>query len=624
MSRGIPCMLLALGLGVSVPAVAQPVVLEQQLNSVGGEAVAVTGEWAFVGDPDNCRAYVFKYDYVTNLWGNGVGVAGLPYTILGSVSGCGFAATFANLGRFGESIATDNGLVVIGASTGFDAGGFYNSGRVFVFHYDAGAVGGATGGWIGNTAVNGAREAGLASDQQTNAFFGFSVAVSYDDATGIATLVVGAPGYNIPGQSDAGKVYAYEWDTNPPTPTLTFLASDTGNAAGDMLGYQVSANDSAYMGGVPGADSAGFTDNGAAFFYGASPAVVTDLDPPGLTADGDSLGFDVSLADDGIALLGGVDSYVLRESGGSYQYEAVLTGTQGGAVSQSGGVYGFGYQGSSVRLYYADTDFTATEDWRVDKTEVAFGRDISAADDLRVLVNGETNNRAYAYSTPCGRGGDLIANQWTLIGLPCDTGSATIDQIFGDDLGVYGTDWYMYRQGTDYSGAGSAYIGLSASDTLEPGRGYWLISASDASWQVDQPIAAQHSAAAIDPLTRALVGAVFPFDLNALMGTSYTPDSDARVMLANPFPAAVDWSLSAIEDVGGLPPVAIGAVPWFEGGSPTAYVYDAASDGYTVVDGSVPGAPREIGAGEGFFVRFNNTFYTERATQKYLRMARGK
>ena len=57
----------------------------------------------------------------------------------------------------------------------------------------------------------------------------------------------------------------------------------------------------------------------------------------------------------------------------------------------------------------------------------------------------------------------------------------------------------------------------------------------------------------------------------------------------------------------------------------SAYMYTPATGFYTTVPGTdTPGFNTTIEPGQGFYTRFSNTYYLDRAIQKYLRMALGK
>ncbi len=69
----------------------------------------------------------------------------------------------------------------------------------------------------------------------------------------------------------------------------------------------------------------------------------------------------------------------------------------------------------------------------------------------------------------------IQTNQWTQIGIPCEApvDQNTVSAIFSDDIpGTYDTDWVLYS----YNPTTNAYEKSTFSDTVEVGKGYWLIS----------------------------------------------------------------------------------------------------------------------------------------------------
>ncbi len=69
----------------------------------------------------------------------------------------------------------------------------------------------------------------------------------------------------------------------------------------------------------------------------------------------------------------------------------------------------------------------------------------------------------------------IQTNQWTQIGRPCEApaGQNTVAAIFSDDIpSTYDTDWVLYF----YNTTTNAYEKLALTDTIEAGKGYWLIS----------------------------------------------------------------------------------------------------------------------------------------------------
>lgn len=662
---------LSILMGYSSLSLAVPVIAEQILPQSGGDSVAISGEWGFVGDLDGsgnikgCQVYVYRYDYITNLWGDGAGNSGSPYTELRTQGSC----QTAEYGGFGASVSTSHGLLAVGAPLA-KSGGSTRYGKIFFYQYDAAQTGNGTGGWVQKTAIGFPPIA----DQQADAAFGAVVSVRY--AAGKALLSVGAPLYDGANGTDTGKAFLYEWDEA--TDTITYVNAVEGEAADDQFGKAITSNGLHFLVGAPFHDSGSFTDNGAAYLYsydvgnGSGNGTITlqqkiDANTPSIgTLGNHNLGISVSLSPgtgrvmllggDGGLFQGGVRQ--LKLVNGIYEYAYSLASTLGGDVSQDGNIAGFGYKDRSVQLYYDNQDLTGSEDWKFSRAETDYGRDISVSG-TRVMVNGNTNNQAYAYYTSsCHNGGSLKANEWTMIGLQCDTSAAsqenfgapaTIGEIFGPDLGTYDTNWVMYKQnGTDYEGHQNAYVKLAATDVLFQGQGYWIITddvkitngvptvpdeeVSSKKWTIPAAIgdAATQTPVIADPLpppsgnegrVNPDVAAVYSFDLKSTWANKTTPVDDIRIMLSNPFPSSIIWGDAAIETVlGGVPPTTTydvvsgdAASGFFQGDDTSAYVYKTGvgtQNGYDAIAATTPGFSQHIAPGEGYFVRFNSSLYS--------------
>ncbi len=86
-------------------------------------------------------------------------------------------------------------------------------------------------------------------------------------------------------------------------------------------------------------------------------------------------------------------------------------------------------------------------------------------------------NWHYNTETPCSESTTVTANQWKMISLPCQVGistSATVEGQFGDDLdtATYGANWEIWS----YNPATNSYVALTLTDDLEEGVGYWFLS----------------------------------------------------------------------------------------------------------------------------------------------------
>lgn len=95
-------------------------------------------------------------------------------------------------------------------------------------------------------------------------------------------------------------------------------------------------------------------------------------------------------------------------------------------------------------------------------------------------------NWHYNTDKPCSESTTVTANQWKMISLPCQVGistTATVEGQFGDDLdtATYGTNWKIWS----YNPTTNNYVALTLTDELEEGAGYWFISLSTSTIDVE-------------------------------------------------------------------------------------------------------------------------------------------
>ena len=135
----------------------------------------------------------------------------------------------------------------------------------------------------------------------------------------------------------------------------------------------------------------------------------------------------------------------------------------------------------------------------------------------------------------------LTAMQWKVISFSCDTGSNGIDDLLKDSLGTYGDndDWVMYEQlDADYTGNRNSDMRLmNAGDPVIPGKGYWIISATDKDAHVksltgmDKTTVSDKSIYALDPTVNTSV-----FESVKLYPLPNTDSTKLKkIMLGNPF-----------------------------------------------------------------------------------------
>ncbi|SFV90145.1 Calcium-binding protein [hydrothermal vent metagenome] len=134
---------------------------------------------------------------------------------------------------------------------------------------------------------------------------------------------------------------------------------------------------------------------------------------------------------------------------------------------------------------------------------------------------------------------DLIEYHWVVVSVPCDTGDATIVDLFGSSLGEYGDDkhWVMYKQ-IDYTGSNSNDMELMAEDdTLEVGKGYWLITDSNVTLELNTSVSGIAKTGTDDKSNYDNVG-VNDSSFDSVVAKTL-PDSQSdrktKIMLGNPF-----------------------------------------------------------------------------------------
>ncbi len=129
-------------------------------------------------------------------------------------------------------------------------------------------------------------------------------------------------------------------------------------------------------------------------------------------------------------------------------------------------------------------------------------------------------------SSVCGVTKTIQADQWTQIGIPCEAPADqnTIAAIFSDDiLGIYDTDWVLFS----FNPINNAYEKPALTDTVEVGKGYWIISANQ-TVTLDMPLGSQP--VSIQSSTQCF------FEAGCYETTLVTkPEAAQYQMLASPF-----------------------------------------------------------------------------------------
>jgi len=125
-----------------------------------------------------------------------------------------------------------------------------------------------------------------------------------------------------------------------------------------------------------------------------------------------------------------------------------------------------------------------------DMDEFKFWERPLTATEVQDLYNNELSGLNYdGTARTCNTcSASLTANVWEMVGIPADlrTGTFTVSDVFSDDItGTYGTDWRVYRMDYSDTNNSSWYTYLAETDPLEFGKGYWVMSKQNATWNVN-------------------------------------------------------------------------------------------------------------------------------------------
>ncbi len=218
---------------------------------------------------------------------------------------------------FGGSVAVDGDVIVVGA-TGRDTFAA-DDGAAYVFRWNGAS-------WVQQVQVK-------SSDPDQFASFGSSVAISGD------FVVVGAHLDRTSGVF-FGSAYTFHWNGTVWTSKTKLLAFD--RAMGDLFGTSVSISGTSIVVGAPGDDSASLLNTGSAYVYGwngtawvhkqkivAFDAAATDELGESVAISGDLIVAGSRLDDDFGSNSG--SAYAFRWNGTSWVLEQKLRATDGAA-----------------------------------------------------------------------------------------------------------------------------------------------------------------------------------------------------------------------------------------------------------------------------------------------------
>jgi len=355
---------------------------------------------------------------------------------------------------------------------------------------------------------------------------------------------------------------------------------------------------------------------------------MTDADSDGLddNYDNNTSGADNSLGSippdsDG----DGIPDYLDTDSDndGYSDCEEGIDPSQGTTCPLTGPV---GLNGMVDSLENAD-DYTSTNNGITDPDPDNGGTDLLNEYD-------DSNNPEAAYREfMCGKAlTQLTAYNWKLISVPCYTGSIDIQTLFGDELGTYETNWVMYRQSAldpndpdnDNFEVNATHDNtnktmLEATDTVELGVSYWIITDANHTITIDKTISGLAPTGVLDangsPYSINDIDFTKVSDRQLPDGTMNVSGNEKKFMAGNPFPYAFmvkNLYFSADRNTDGT------YKPMGDSDNdtyiyPKFYKHDSpdtsdnnVSDGggYEVIDAATPGFDNGgIKAMEGFFIK---------------------
>jgi hypothetical protein len=397
----------------------------------------------------------------------------------------------------------------------------------------------------------------IASDGVSGDFFGTSVSVSGD------TALIGAD-YGDGVVADSGSAYVFVRSGNTWTQQQELTASD--GAANDRFGYSVSIDGDAALVGAYNDDGAGST---YAFVRSGSTWTQQDKLTASDGASGDLFGESVSIdGDTALVGAGGDDSF----TGSAYVFVKARTSSD---------------WAESIKITSSDA-----------ATNEEFGNSVSISGSTALVGSwrdGGSTGAAFFNLYECGFGGNIPASKWTMIGIPCDLGSAnTVGDVFGDDFpGSYLYDWILYQR--IYGEETDSYSFLSSlTSTLEHGKSYWMFSYTQGVWDASGTTT-QYT---IGGLCTAPKGC---FEI-PLTSPNNTGSSRANLVgyIGN---ATVDWAdVKVVVDGTAYTPSVANDTPELDNGYVSKTIYKYTGSGYDSFDDATPALFGQLKAQEGFWV----------------------
>ena len=469
------------------------------------------------------------------------------------------------------------------------------SGEAYLYHYDG------TDWTLSQTIV---------PTTKGNIAFGTAVGIQSDGTD--AEIVIGAPDA-LHGTTPRGKVYAYTWNGTTITLNTTLEGISTHSK---KFGASLDIKGDYLIVGAPDEDHDSTTELvGAAYtfkFDGTGwlnhPGQYTHRIKHNIVDE--ELGTRVAINKDGnvslIASNGLSNSssynYILNVNGTAWEEALEEQNRDGGAVDTDDGVYLMIQKGGHVHFdINPDGTNRPISFFQPDITQMTSAQLYKD----QVIVNDPNNGggQARVWDIPCGvKPTHLIANEWAIISVPCGAGTATIDTIFGDDIGgTYGDsgNWVMYKDGPNYTGKSVDNVIMGSNEEMKLGQGYWIIADHDVTLKADSNAITSRTALTRIVTTTAVVAGYYEATLPDMAS-----NVEKKIMMGNPFPRAFKLAHMAFEAGGG--DFLWGAQNEYH---KTVYVYDITDPNGTgqpyraITVTGTPGINGEIKPYQGFWIK---------------------
>ncbi len=202
--------------------------------------------------------------------------------------------------------------------------------------------------------------------------------------------------------------------------------------------------------------------------------------------------------------------------------------------------------------------------------------------------------------------GELTENHWTTISFPCSTGANGIEALIGTAIGgTYGDNdnWVVYEQRGDYTGTSESMVLLNATDTVEPAKGYWIISDHNTTWHIDGNLTDLNYTPTVTASSLGISSV--NFDYVHLRDLPDTAADEQKLLLGNPFPHDINISNIYFSGAG----TAFSPMDGNANNDPyvndVVYTYDHVGDAqsaYQAISASTPGFDAVIHQ-QGFWLR---------------------